>query len=1031
MNLAQSLVSLPRTTRRVLILVVIAYPVNVWTQGVGMTMPVDATPSEGCSLDISSQNNPFKVPDSPSDLLPVDSYKLAPSAFLDDNPINFVSESCSTSWSSCPASGNINEQDGRINKFLRSYASSQDAKYILVGAVWTQLGVTPTGNPSISSCGGNYNTCATVLAQLAVTGRQAYNSFVSWDPTYAPVSGGPQAEDLAQLAQTGYPTTSAQLLSSNVKALPPLPSNFTTAQVQTAANAVLQQAYTALWAVRSNDPLWRQYRAGAGWIAVSGEDDTPHRPVNVPTAPFPQYDIAVPVTVNGRSYTLTTRYILASAKTDTFITTKYNERTCSTSTCAQLPVSTPAPPISTVTVPILNCIQPQPPLPQRSCVATRLTVPADSPKNVFGDLTSHGYIIYIHGGGSRLEEADMMAEQLLSQEGSLPLVVISFDLPNSAYADQWLRSTTGGAPVLLDAAALFEDNPSGNVYNYPILGFTMTFIANFIKALGQQDVIDPKQTIALMGGSLGGNMSLLLKMYGQPVDAGGFSSGKMAASPYNTNNPAVLQNMIPGSASIIAWSPTSMVSYKDQAGTIVGHNLSAGTTAVSGNNPAGWGPEFVELSSPGVPTTVLCRHNYCDTRSGYFLHLYYVDSANFPANLLPDPEMWYRNDWTQSTSAVNDCKAAFVAQSRYDRYEVYSSPMRRWTTALDTEQAIFSFQTNTDSTNKTYAPNYSFISGRTLIAAGACDDYDNESGAILPPVSTASTGMCANMGIGNTGANVATHQDIYGFTHDVASDMRNATGTTLFLNDTGHSIHDERPAFFAKQVINFLTQKDNNINLTFYTSDDDVRWNSEVHVLIGYHGIPSTNAPEVVGTLDIPLNYWFHPWPSGPGNLPLLTPLGSPNNPCGVNCTKLNTFDWEQNTIHNATIALPSGVNSTYTINSFKIEFVSGWDISSPGSPGYGNDKWDLAAIAACIPGTSGSFISDGFPNGGGTPTGTLHSFQAANFALPGVQWQPPSFQGTSTLASKNNNCNNGNFSPPPNSDVPGSVMSSAGSVTY
>ena len=39
--------------------------------------------------------------------------------------------------------------------------------------------------------------------------------------------------------------------------------------------------------------------ATMGWIAVSGFDDTPHRPVNVPTAPYPQYDLDV--ALQGRS----------------------------------------------------------------------------------------------------------------------------------------------------------------------------------------------------------------------------------------------------------------------------------------------------------------------------------------------------------------------------------------------------------------------------------------------------------------------------------------------------------------------------------------------------------------------------------------------------------------------------------------------------------------------------------------------------------------------------------------------------------
>jgi hypothetical protein len=51
---------------------------------------------------------------------------------------------------------------------------------------------------------------------------------------------------------------------------------------QTAAGKVLDTAYSALWAIRANGANWRAYRRQLGWIAVSGEDDLPHRPANIP-----------------------------------------------------------------------------------------------------------------------------------------------------------------------------------------------------------------------------------------------------------------------------------------------------------------------------------------------------------------------------------------------------------------------------------------------------------------------------------------------------------------------------------------------------------------------------------------------------------------------------------------------------------------------------------------------------------------------------------------------------------------------------
>src|SRR4029453_19366994 len=50
------------------------------------------------------------------------------------------------------------------------------------------------------------------------------------------------------------------------------------------------------------------HRAELGWIAVEAEDDPPHRPVNIPSAPYPQYDMTVQV----GAIAVATRYMIAS-----------------------------------------------------------------------------------------------------------------------------------------------------------------------------------------------------------------------------------------------------------------------------------------------------------------------------------------------------------------------------------------------------------------------------------------------------------------------------------------------------------------------------------------------------------------------------------------------------------------------------------------------------------------------------------------------------------------------------------------------
>ena len=848
--------------------------------GIGMTMPVDG-PAEPCNANATIPGTQFQVPSNLASLLPSGYVlPLENPGFLDTSGQSEVAGSCNTGWFACPSTGSIVEQDGRLNPFLRAYAQSRDAKYLLASAVWTALGQAIPNNPALASCEATQtNTvssaqgCAVALAQLAVTGRQAFSSFSSWNKIPVIVLGssldtnGPQLSDLVQLLQSGYPAPS----SGHLNAIPPISTiaaMTTPAAIQAAEEMVLTQAYTALWAIRANDPTWRQYRLGAPWIAVSGEDDTPHRPVNVPTAPFPQYDVAVPVIVpvNGQaqSFTLTTRYMFASIGTAM-------EALVPCSVCSQGSQSSTAPAVPTASEP---CRAPGPCAPRLALPPQVVPTPGTPGVPAVTNDREPAYIVYIHGGGSRLEEADDVAKQLLAQSVNvspmLPqqpsikardVVVISVDLPNSAYAEQLLRSTSGGTLISLDAS-LFEDAPQNNVYNYPVLAFTAQFVTNFIFTLEQQGVISASNLVAVMGGSLGGNLSLLLKMQGQPASAAVSGSSPRQPSPFNAAN-IPITHPLPPTTAVIAWSPTSMVD-SGNTSTIVDYNLT-----VNHNGP-GWGPETA------------------GTRSAYFFHVYFQNTTEFTlvisvniGGLPPDPEMWFRDDWTDF-NGVADCKSSFIAQSRYDRYEVYSDLMRRWTTAIDTEQAIFTFQANTDMSGDTWKPNYNFISGRILLGAGPCDDYDNANGGlpavyapwppgqlwagsaatnapkiplggyppgIIGPAPVLSTGTCAGSPIGNTGSNLATHQDIYGFTHDVANDMSAAGGKTFFVNDTGHSIHNERPGFLAWQALDFLSHTaDNNVTITLVTNDDDLRENSEVHALFAIRaGVRGTAAAMGLG----------------------------------------------------------------------------------------------------------------------------------------------------------------------------------------
>src|SRR5262249_17453194 len=79
--------------------------------------------------------------------------------------------------------------------------------------------------------------------------------------------------------------------------------------VRRATTTVLDRAYRVAWFLRGATA-----RGDLGWIAVSGEDDLPHRPVNVPRTPYPQHDLTVMVPGDlGHVLPARTGYAMATA----------------------------------------------------------------------------------------------------------------------------------------------------------------------------------------------------------------------------------------------------------------------------------------------------------------------------------------------------------------------------------------------------------------------------------------------------------------------------------------------------------------------------------------------------------------------------------------------------------------------------------------------------------------------------------------------------------------------------------------------
>jgi pimeloyl-ACP methyl ester carboxylesterase len=219
-------------------------------------------------------------------------------------------------------------------------------------------------------------------------------------------------------------------------------------------------------------------RLALGWIAVSGEDDQPHRPVNVPAAEFPQYDLTVKVPRRGYNgqppppITVSTRYMIA-----------YPGRLAT------------RPPAGKRQVPD----DPQP------------TLPADA-----------DVIVYVHGMDSRLEEALDLTHALhaIAQQRGKKYTIISMDLPTSGYADNidHLQISpletmgvarfrpSGNHDVEITNAQIFDAGLRNNV---PLVDFIEDFIVAFLETLDSQ--VPVKQHLrAIVGGSLGGNIAMRL-----------------------------------------------------------------------------------------------------------------------------------------------------------------------------------------------------------------------------------------------------------------------------------------------------------------------------------------------------------------------------------------------------------------------------------------------------------------------------------------------------------------------------------------
>lgn len=437
--------------------------------------------------------------------------------------------------------------------------------------------------------------------------------------------------------------------------------------------------------------------------------------------------------------------------------------------------------------------------------AQLIQVPPVPPDPVPAIPPGDDIILYVHGGpGSRLEEAGDLVAPL--HRAGLAMgkryTVISFDQPSQGYSSMVEPTAIVAPPPIITVACVPLTNACLNIpyeTSYGLVAFNEDFVVAFINQLAasQPQLNLQNRNIYVIGGSSGGMLTLRLGRF-RP-DA-------------------------PWLKKIVAWNPASV--WTTYAG-----NLSQADSLLKGI-AIGTG-----LGSSLKSYDPANRKSYFDTVFG---------SMQAILNVQPNPEEWYRGDRDRYDSTNSDsarttprrlewtCKWPYIGGARLEQQEIYNEIGARWHWRLGTEELIFSFFNDqwpgpapvaaVPSANRLYQQ----IVKPTLLVASDDDDWNEGALSVdtLKQVATNSatqsdfakflevSGAAVDPALTVTLASIVTAaavanprfrwEDRWTQTSLVASDMHNTPGYFLPVLNTGHSIHNERPNFFATQIAAFL-----------------------------------------------------------------------------------------------------------------------------------------------------------------------------------------------------------------------------------
>lgn len=356
-----------------------------------------------------------------------------------------------------PPAHNIGFSEGRLRSDLRETARAADPLNcsLPLAAYYFSIGDKTLGK---------------AYADLSVTGRRAFDQF----------RGGLPGEDFCQSRALQPPQCAGAAASGYT------PGRATAAGCREA----LDRAYSVANYLRIGQAhhTKKEWRDSLGWIAVSGEDDQPHRPVNVPSSVYPQYDIEVEVAG--------TSLIPSGAPGHGGVDVRHQALVTPVRIATRFTIA------EWRNAPF---IRPD----SRGRIPTRYWKLLPDPAPTIDPDAE--VLLYIHGMDSRAEEADRLTEALFARMGeqkrSKPLVVIAMDLPTSGYATNLDYERFSR---MEDFA--FSDGALGLKLTgrFAVLAFIEEYIVRFMDALEAKIPTVKSRVKSAMGGSLGGSMSFRL-----------------------------------------------------------------------------------------------------------------------------------------------------------------------------------------------------------------------------------------------------------------------------------------------------------------------------------------------------------------------------------------------------------------------------------------------------------------------------------------------------------------------------------------